>query len=160
VNFQELLRKVNYETFKQVLVEHHVKPEEQVEYQLFIQRLLEKTPKKEPGVLTITKIPHDDWVEYEAGLEKDGDSYALDFVPWEIVLGYDVNEDHVNDVSIEEFVFAALYDMSFDGFYEKQRQEQIDKYNARLEEKGQNLTSEEMWAKVEELKKKLENKEE
>jgi len=157
MNFQELLRKVDDETFQRVLGEHHVKPEEQVEYQLFIQRLLEKTPQKEPGVLTIIKIPHDDWVQYEASIENNEGSYALDFVPWEIVLGYDVNEEHVNDISVEEFAFTMLYDMSFDGFYDEQRQEQIDRYTARAEEPMEALTTEKMWAKVEELIQKKKN---
>lgn len=132
MNFQELLSIINLDTFKEVLTQWHVTEDEQLLYFDFIERLKDKKPVKSDNILHINKRIDEDIEEFDVGAEEGGKTYAIDFIPWEEVLGYQVNINE-NETTNEEFAFHVLYDMSFDGFYEKVREESLNHLKSRID---------------------------
>lgn len=47
-------------------------------------------------------------------------------MPWEEVVGYQIDDESIQSLSLEEVLYHILYDMSFDGFEEELRQKRID----------------------------------
>lgn len=130
--FQELLFIINLDTLKKVLTQWHVNEDEQILYFDFIERLKAKTAIKSDSTLLIDKRIDEDIEQFDVGVEEDSKTYAIDFVPWEEVLGYQVNINE-NETTKEEFAFHVLYDMSFDGFFEDVREESLNRIVSRID---------------------------
>jgi len=148
MNFQELVASIDRDKFKEVMTNWHVEEDSQKRYLAFAEHLATLTPSKEEGELVVHKTDYGEWEDIDVYI-KDGESTnAIDFLDWEVVLGYEVNQQDVNDVSPELFVYSAFYDMTFDGFEEETRNESISALEERAktaEENGhQGLTAEQL----------------
>ena len=103
MNFQELLQTIDKQAFEQVLAHYHVEENERTEYYAFIDRLLQKEKQVEPGILNIRIIEDEEYPDINAGvLGEDGVNYAIDFIPWDICLGYEVEEASIEKIGKEE----------------------------------------------------------
>lgn len=131
MNFQELLRELNNDKFKNTLKKYNVNTKEQVQYFSFIKKLLSMKPIETVAELVIDNSKQ----EIEIGVLEDGCFYVLDFIPWDEVLAYTVNRNEIEKlITLEEFVYHVLYDMSFDGFEQKARDERINNIFGRIDD--------------------------
>ena len=88
------------------------------------------------GVDDLDKLSDDD-VERLIGLHTVPDSYAVDFMPWDEVLAFEVDEGNVADVGVETLLAALLYEMTFFGLRESDMQaerDELDRRKAELDE--------------------------
>jgi len=148
MNFQELVASIDKNKFKEVMTDWHVEEYSQKRYLAFAEHLATLTPSKEEGELVVHKTDYGEWEDIDVYIKDSESTNAIDFLEWEVVLGYEVNEEDVNDVTPELFVYSAFCDMTFDGFDEETRKEQIGALEERaknVEEKGyQGLTAEQL----------------
>lgn len=128
---QEWLYEIKIDAFQTVLDNYHISSEEQHFFHRFIQQLKTKQREENDGILVFQKREYDGVIDVRVYQEEQ--YYAIDFVPWETCLGYQVDESFRTYLTAEEMVFHTLYYMSFDGFDEKERQQNIDELINRID---------------------------
>lgn len=137
---QEALHCIDIEKFQQILDAHRVSAREQDLYRSFIELLKQKIPVPSKhrlvGGLRRYDYGNGEWEELEAFLVHEGENveYALDFIPLEECLGYQMDEISIKTHGLEEFLFAILYDMTFDGFEERTKSKVIKDMTERVED--------------------------
>jgi hypothetical protein len=127
----EYLKSLNIKKFIQVMKKYKVTEREQESYLLFIERLITEVPINSDIILKLN-FEEDNELAI-SGLNKDGNTFAIDFIPWEECLGYLINEANLVNNTIEELIYSALYDMSFDGFYKEHKEEKLQELLRRKE---------------------------
>ena len=60
--------------------------------------------------------------------------YAYEFTEWETVLGWDVDEENVNDIGVNEFLAYVIAEMTFNGFFEESQKERRDELQKNIDE--------------------------
>lgn len=130
--FREILEELNQESLIAYLRYHFVYGvmENSIEYILNQMKSLESV-----STGAQLKLKWDDFNDgWEVVMERDGEIYSIDWTPWEEALGHLVDEEEVlKEVSIEEFVLMALYDLTFDGVDYTKREENIAELISRIE---------------------------
>lgn len=128
MNFQELIKETPWDIIENYIreIEHYTK--EINDYRSFYDRLQSiKVAPNEKGRYFgahYETYPSDegDWDNLEVGMyESPGKSFALDGIPWEQVLSYEIPEDLLQKFPKDEFIFSVLYDISSDGFHQDKR---------------------------------------
>lgn len=129
------LRQIDATRFNEVMTKHKVKNKEQKQYRKLVKHLLQKEPIQSDGILFLGESANDfnGELQFDAGVIIDGQVYAVDFTPWEEVIGYHIDEECIQSSSLEEVLYHILYDMSFDGFDEDLRQKKIDQITKGLQ---------------------------
>lgn len=130
MHFIDILKDINHEAFKAVLSLQQLSEKEEQEYISFVEYLLGFTPVLSEGTLSFSERDDDDVVLH---LKDDDMSYGIDFIPWEEVLGFQVNQDALLKSRPEDFIFHVLYDMSFDGFEREERDSRVQSILDRIE---------------------------
>lgn len=136
MNFQQYLHQLDTNHFLDVMKKRHVKEAEQTLYLRFIEKLKQQKPKESDSTLNCRMEESGDEgiLLPVVTVSKDGKEYAIDFIPWEEVLSYQVHPNALEAFSLEAFCYHVLYDMSFDGFDEEERQERFSRIEERLDE--------------------------
>lgn len=131
--FREILEELNPENVLAHLKDHSVYGvmENSINYILNQMKLLESV-----STGAQLKLKWDDFNEvWGVVMEQEGKTYSIDWIPWEEALGHLVDEEEVlKEVSIEEFVLMALYDLTFDGVDYTKREENIAELISRIED--------------------------
>jgi len=129
--FQEMLSGLDRFKFNKMLKKWNVPKDEQDEYVSFIDKMLALKPIECNGELTAENFKG----EITVGVSENERSFAIDFIPWDEVISYKVNPEEITNVlSIEEFCFHVLYDMTFDGFHQETRDESVNKLINRIKD--------------------------
>ena len=86
--------------------------------------------------------------------------YAYEFTEWETVLGWDVDEENVNEIGVNEFLAYVIDEMTFNGFFEESQKERRDELQKNIDEYEELMKlpkeeQEEHFVPMEELTEKL-----
>ena len=62
------------------------------------------------------------------------DSYAIEFSPWAEIIGYEVDENNVKEYGLENILVPILYELTFFGFSEEDKEPQKEELKEAIKE--------------------------
>ena len=134
--FQQLLKEIDWDIFVAFVKEQQFNSAEELpQYKELIGRLVERDTKKMESTKETLFVGES--VEGPSALlrsEQHPHGAAIDFLPWDIVLPCVVETETLQTYSIEEIAFHTLYDMTFDGFDEEERDKNIREMTDRTKD--------------------------